>query len=308
MISEKYKSSADNLTKIPSPLPREPKYIFIGFFVHGEYNESARPHKVHPHAAETLQVLESTPKLMTFMNCTPGNVLIGEAGGGDNTRLTNYFKTNSNINLMTVPNDQDQDQDQDQIIAENFLTYAKNGLATLQTNPRDKIEKYKTKNETDIDVCRNSYICNNQVGISRTFINKTYTTQYPELGIPPEHWGIFIYNNNCGIEPGTNIESIPGMPKYYVKNKNDDGHGYDFYLSGIVSTLQNKYKLTDKDYLFLFDYTCNKFKKDIIEPNDLRGLRRQANYVAKVSGFTETGKKRKRGGSKKKTKKNGRRR
>jgi hypothetical protein len=313
MISKKYKSNADSLTKIPSPLQTEPKYIFIGFFVHGEYNESARPHKVHPHAAETFQVLESTPTLMTFMNCTPGNVLIGEAGGGDNTRLTNYFKTNSGINLMTVP--EDQDQDQDQVIAENFLTYAKDGLATLQTNPRDKIEKYKTKNKTDIDVCRNSYICNNQVGISHTFINKTYTTQYPELGIPPEDWGIFIYNNNCGIEPGTNIESILGMPKHYVKNKNDDGHGYDFYLSGIVSTLQNRYKLTDKDYLFLFDYTCSKFTRTVIDPDDKRGTRGHGNNVAKALGFipTKTGKKRERGGGKrlkggnKKTKKNGRR-
>jgi hypothetical protein len=304
---KRYKSDADNLTKIPSPpqspspspplSPRQPKYIFIGFFVHGEYNGSARPYRVNPHASKSMWIFDSVPKLMTFMNCSPGNVLIGETGDGDNTRLTNYFKTNSNNNFMANINQNANDEDQDQIIAKNFLTHVKSGLKEISLNPRDNIEKYKIDNKTDNDVCRNSYICNNQVGISHTFINKTFTTKDPVTGVPPEHWGIFIYNNNCGIEPGTNIESISGMPKYYVTHKN--GNGYDFYLSGIVSTLQNKYGLTDKDYLFLFDYTCSKFKREVIEPNDLRGLRREGNNVAKAFGFT--GKKRKgtRGGKKK---------
>jgi hypothetical protein len=312
MSSEKrYKPDADNLTKIPPPTaftqtfappsPGQPKYIFIGFFVHGEYNGSARPHSITPHASKSMWIFDSVPKLMTFMNCSPGNVLIGETGDGDNTRLTNYFKTNSNNNFMANINQNANDEDQDQIIAKNFLTHVKSGLKEISLNPRDNIEKYKIDNKTDNDVCRNSYICNNQVGISHTFINKTFTTKDPVTGVPPEHWGIFIYNNNCGIEPGTNIESISGMPKYYVTHKN--GNGYDFYLSGIVSTLQNKYGLTDKDYLFLFDYTCSKFKREVIEPNDLRGLRREGNNVAKAFGFT--GKKRKgtRGG-KKKTQKN----
>ncbi len=253
------------------------------------------------HASKTMDIFDSTPKLMTFMNCSPGNVLIGEIGDDDNTRLTNYFKTNSNINLMADTNENASDDDQDQIIAKNFLTHVKSGFTEISLNPRDNIEKYKIKNKTDNDVCRNSYICNNQVGISHTFINKVFSTKNPVTGIPPEDWGIFIYNNNCGIEPGTNIESIPEIPKYHVTHKNGDG--YDFYLSGIISTLQNKYGLTDEDYLFLFDHTCNKFTREVNEPNDLRGLRREGNNIAKAFGFT--GKKRKgtRGG-KKKTRKN----
>ena len=106
---------------------REPKYIFIGFFTHGTYHEvSTKPYRENEHASKSIKTFRSTPKLMTFTNSSPGNIVLGEADGSDNTKITNYFKTNSDINFMT-----DTAKDQDKIIAESFLNYSKNGLATL---------------------------------------------------------------------------------------------------------------------------------------------------------------------------------
>ena len=73
---------------------REPKYLFLGFFVHGGYGVDAQPYKANKHASVSIRTFESVPKLMTFMSCTPGNSLIGEEGGLDNIRLSNYFFTN----------------------------------------------------------------------------------------------------------------------------------------------------------------------------------------------------------------------
>lgn len=284
-----------------APPQREPKYIFIGFFIHGGYGLASRPYKVNEHASISIQPFYSTPKLMTILNCAPGNVLIGEDDGNDNTKLTNYFRTNSQIDITDTAN-QTTNKDQDQKIAENFLNYVKSGLATLRLNPRVNIEKYSIENPTDIDVCRNSYICNNKVGISHTFLNKSFSTEKPPIGISPEDWGIFIYNNNCGIPFGTNIESIYGIRPYDVINKDGEVIGIKFDLNNIISYLTYRYELTDKDYLFLFDYTCNIFAKTVEPLKNERTIRDLGNNVFKTLGF-RAGKKRSKKGFKKHSKK-----
>jgi len=312
MSSEKrYKSDTTNLQKTPSPLPSpiqdERKYICIGFFVHGGYGKSARPYKVDPHASKSIWPFRSTPKLMTFTNSSPGNVVLGEADGSDNTKLTNYFKTNSDINLMADTNQNAKDQDQ--IIAENFLNYARNGLATLQTNPRDDLERYRKTNKIEKKyVCRNSFICNNKIGISHTFPNKTFATNDPPINsVNMDSWGIFIFNNNCGIEPGTRIEELlPEMTPEYITDEDGEDIGVRFSLSDIIFHLEIKYKLTSKDYLFLFDYTCSIFNTEITPQINKRLERSLGREVFQTLGFdNKTGKKRKgtRGG-KKKTQKN----
>jgi hypothetical protein len=268
-----------------APPQREPKYIFIGFFIHGAYGSASRPYKVNEHASISIEQFDSTPKLMTIINCAPGNVLIGEDDGSDNTKLTNYFRTNSEINITDTANQTAKKQDQDKKIAENFLNHVKSGLATLRLNPRVNIEKYSIKHPTDIDVCRNSYICNNKVGISHTFLNKSFSTEKPPIGISPEDWGIFIYNNNCGIPFGTNIESIYGMRPYNLTNKDGEVIGIKFDLNRIISYLTYRYELTDKDYLFLFDYTCNIFSKTVDSTKDERTIRRLGNLVGETLGF-----------------------
>jgi hypothetical protein len=304
--SEKINLNLDNLeiphsrSRSPPPSPRQPKYIFIGAFAHGAYGLASQPYKVNEHASISIRPFVSTPKLMTFINCAPGNVLIGEDDGNDNTKLTNYFRTNSEINITDTANQTAKKQDQDKKIAENFLNYVKSGLATLILNPRDNIEKYKKENPKDVDVCRNSLICNNKVGISHTFANKTFSTEKPPMGISPEDWGVFIYNNNCGIPYGTNIESIYGMRPYNVTNKDGEVIGINFDLNRIISYLTYRYELTDKDYLFLFDYTCNIFAKTVDSTKNERKTRDLGNNVLKLLGF---GKKRTNKRSKKRTRK-----
>lgn len=308
MSSEKrYKSDTTNLQKTPSPLPSpmqdEQKYICIGFFVHGGYGKSARPYKVNPHASKSIWPFRSTPKLMTFTNSSPGNVVLSEADGSENTKLTNYFKTNSNINLMVDANQNAKDQDQ--IIAENFLNYARNGLATLQTNPRDDLERYRKTNKIEKKyVCRNSFICNNKVGIGHTFPNKTFATNDPPTDpANMDSWGIFIFNNNCGIEPGTRIEELlPEMTPEDITNEDGEVIGVRFHLSDILFHLEIKYRLTSKDYIFLFDYTCSIFNQEINPKGNERETRSLGREVAEYLGFhNKTGKKRKgnRGGKKK---------
>jgi hypothetical protein len=285
----------------------ERKYICIGFFIHGEYGKSAQPYKVNPHASKSLKSFKSTPKLMTFTNSSPGNVVLSAADGSENTKLTNYFKTNSNINLMADTNQNAKDQDQ--IIAESFLNYSRNGLATLQTNPRDDLERYRKTNKIEKKyVCRNSYICNNKVGIGHTFPNKTFSTSDPPTDpANMDSWGIFIFNNNCGIEPGTRIEEeLPEMTPEDITNEDGEDIGVRFSLNDIIFRLEIKYRLTREDYLFLFDYTCSIFNRDIIPSRNERSERSFGREVFQTLGFgNETGKKRKgtRGG-KKKTQKN----
>ena len=279
-----------------SPLKDERKYIFIGFFIHGAYG-SGFTEKVDPyHAAKSLRTFRSTPTLMTFTNSSPGNIVLGDADGSDNTKLVNYFKINSNMNLMADTNQNENKKDQDQIIAKNFLNYSKNGLATLPTNPRNDLEKYrKSKTAEKKYVSRNSFILNNKVGIGHTFPNKSFTTDDPSADAANMNsWGIFIFNNNCGIEPGTRIEELfPDMAYNTITNEDGDDIGIKYYLKDIEYNLTIKYGLTPEDYLFLFDFTCSVIKEET-NPRTIRSFSRQ---IAKDFGF---GKKR----NNKRTKKN----
>ncbi len=284
----------------PSPVtpPMQPKYILIGFFIHGGYGDKATQScKVDPHAAKSLKTFNSTPKLMTFTNSSPGNVVLGNADGSDNTKLKNYFKTNGHMNLITDTNQNAKDQEQ--IIANNFLTYSKNGLATLTSNPRDDLEHYrKTKKIEEKYICRNSFICNNKVGIGHTFPNKTFSTNDPSTDeANMDSWGIFIFNNNCGIEPGTRIEELfPDMTDNTIINEDGEDIGIQYSLQNIEYKLTIEYGLSHEDYLFLFDYSCSIFTGETNKRN-IRSLGRQ---VAKELGF---GKKRTNKLSKKRGKK-----
>ena len=278
-----------------SPLKDERKYIFIGFFIHGGYGSATQQYKVDPYAAKSLRTFRSTPKLMTFTNSSPGNVVLGNADGSDNTKLVNYFKTNSNTNLMADTNQNENKKDQDQIIAKNFLNYAKNGL-TIVGNPRDDLERFrKTKKIEEKFVSRNSFILNNKVGIGYTFPNKSFSTTDPSANeANMNSWGIFIFNNNCGIEPGTRIEELfPDMVYNTITNEDGEDIGIRYYLKDIEYNLTIKYGLSDEDYLFLFDFTCSMITGET-NPRVIRSLSRQ---VAKDFGF---GKKR----GNKRTKKN----
>jgi hypothetical protein len=216
---------------------------------------------------------------MTFTNSSPGNIVLGNADGSDNTKLVNYFKTNSNINLLTGAN-----QHQDKIIAEKFLNYSKDALATLLTNPRDDLEDYRNnlrkpknmeeaKNMEEKYISRNSFISNNKVGIGHTFINKSFSTDDPSSDeANMSSWGVFIFNNNCDIEPGTRIEElIPDI----------EDIGIQISLDNIITHLERNYHLTDEDYLFFFDYTCSIFTGEK-NPRVKRSWGRQ---ITKDSGF-----------------------
>jgi hypothetical protein len=295
-----------------SPLQDEQKYMLVVICAHGAYNRRAGPYRENPHASKSLQILKSTPKLMTFTNSSPGNVVLADADGSDNAKLTDYFKKHRDINLMADTNQNTKNQDQ--IIAENFLNYSKDALTTLTTNPRDETEKYRKINPEY--VCRNSYICNNQVGIGHTFLNKIFSTNDPPTDSKNmDSWGIFIFNNNVDIKPGTRIEDLlPDMEPEDITDDDGKDIGVIFNLNDIIRHLTKKYNLTDKDYLLLFDYSCSIFCKDINPTESKRLVRSLGRQAYAVLGFgepskkQETGKKRKRGGGKKKTKKNGRRR
>ena len=306
-ITEPSESPPSHSSSTP---PREPKYIFIGFFIHGGYHKkSTNPYRENPHASRSLMTFHSTPKLMTFTNSSPGNIVLGDADGRDNTKLVNYFKTNSNINLLT-----DTNQDQDKIIAEKFLNYSKDALATLPTNPRDDLEDYKNnlrkpkkmeeasvsssgvsssvmgskkmeeaKKMEEKYISRNSFISNNKVGISHTFINKSFSTDDPSSDeANMSSWGVLIFNNNCDIEPGTRIEELlPDMPQEYITNENGEDIGIRISLYNIITHLERNYHLTDEDYLFFFDYTCSTFTEET-NPRVKRSWGRQ---ITKDSGF-----------------------
>jgi hypothetical protein len=274
---------------------RQPKYIFIGFFLHGGFGSAAEPHKANAHASTSITSFRSLPKLMTIMNCAPGNVLLGEDGGADNVTLTEYFQTNSDIDMTNI--EEQQAKTHDQIISDNFLKHVNSGLNQLKLDPRDRIEKFKKKNPKDVDVCRNSLICSDKVGISHTFANKSFSTDN-QLA-PEDSWGIFIYNNNVRIRPGRNIERM--IPHSILSNKHGVDVGLEFHLSDIISTLTERYELTEEDYLFLFDYSCSGFEKPINPTKDERLIRRLGNDVASKFGFGK--KKRTKKRSKQRTKK-----
>ena len=261
---------------------RKPKYIVIGFFLHGSFGSAAEPYQSNPYASTSIRSFNSVPKLMTIMNCAPGNSLISAYYGIDNVILTNYFYENSEIDITAI--EEETSKPHDRAISNNFLKYVNSGLSRLELNPRDRIEKFKKENPKDVDVCRNSLICNNKVGISHTFANKTFSTENSPMGISPEDWGIFIYNNNCGIPYGTNIESMPDMPAYSLMVERKV-IGMSFDLNDIISTLTDLFGLTDKDYLFLFDYTCNIFAKTVNSTKSSRTTRNIGNRLPKILGF-----------------------
>jgi hypothetical protein len=236
---------------------------------------------------------------MTFTNSSPGNIVLGGADGHDNTKLKNYFETNSNINFLNGTNQNENEKEQQQIIAKNFLNYAQNGLAIVG-NPRDDLEHYrnnlrkskKTEDTKKIEenkkmeekyVSRNSFILNNKVGIGHTFPNKIFTTDDPSANKENmDSWGIFVFNNNCGIEPGTRIEELlPEMPQDYIYDKDDEEIGIRLSLDNIIKYLGRNYDITDEDYLFLFDYTCSIF----IEETNPRVKRSWARQISKDLGF-----------------------
>jgi hypothetical protein len=274
---------------------RKPKYIVIGFFLHGSFGSAAEPYQSNPYASTSIRSFNSVPKLMTIMNCAPGNSLISAYYGIDNVILTNYFYENSEIDITAI--EEETSKPHDRAISNNFLKYVNSGLSRLELNPRDRIEKFKKENPKDVDVCRNSLICNNKVGISHTFANKSFYTNNPPDGIPPgDNWGIFIYNNNVHINPGVNIKDI--IPHSILSNKEGVIVGLQFDLADIISTLTERYRLTEDDYLFLFDYSCSNINKEINpDIENERIIRYHGNEIGKLFGF-----------GKKKSKKRGKKR
>ena len=264
-----FRESVSKLRKAPKK--RQPKYIFIGFLLHGGFGSAAEPYQATAHASTSIRTFHSVPKLMTIMNCAPGNVLIGEDGGVDNVILTDYFNENSDIDMMEI--EEHATKTPDQILSDNFLKYVQTGLKQLKLDPRDRTEKFKKENPKDVDVCRNSLICSNRVGISHTFANKSFSTENPLA--PGDSWGIFVYNNNVDIRPGRNIKRM--IPHSILSNKDGVDVGLEFHLADIISSLTDEYELTKDDYLFLFDYSCSKFEKSINPTKDERLLRRLGN-------------------------------
>ena len=279
----------------------QPRYIFLGFFSHGGFGWATDPYKANKHASVSIKTRHSIPKLMTYMNCSPGTSLIGENNGMDNVILANYFKESSDFDMMDISDfHHPKAKTDEQLLSYNFLNYINSALDELPMNPRKRNEKYRIENPNDIDVCRNSFICNGKVGISNLFPNKSFSTDDPPAHtIPGKDWGVIIYNNNCGIKPGTDIYSIDDIERDELKDKYDNITGYDYHLADIISGLSDKCELTKDDYLFLFDYSCSTFgNKSINLNNDSRTIRRLGRNVSSVLGL---GRKKK---GKKSTKKN----
>ena len=62
--------------------------------------------------------------------------------------------------------------------------------------------------------------------------------------------------------------------------------GVEFHLADIISVLTKKYELTENDYLFLFDYSCNNFSTKNINPgDDPRTIRRLGRSVTSDFGL-----------------------
>ena len=287
-----FKSKLAEISKQPSleTKKREPRYIFLSFLSHGGFGRASNPYKANKHASVSMETFHSVPKLMTYMNCSPGTSLIGQDGGMDNVVLANYFKGSSGFDMMDISEFyHPKAKTDEQLLSYNFLSYMNSALDELDMRPRNRTEQFKIKNPKDIDVCRNSFICNDKVGISHRFPNKSFSTDHPSTyTIPGEDWGVFIYNNNCGIKPGTDISTINEIERVQIKDKDKDGQvaGLDFSLEDIILGLTNKYGLTEDDYLFLFDYSCNNFgTKSINLENDERTIRRLGRSVTSDFGL-----------------------
>ena len=279
------------LPKSPSHSPsikkREPKYIFLGFFTHGGFGIATEPYRHNKYASVSIKTRHSIPKLMTFMNCSPGSSLIGEVGGVDNVVLADYFYSSSDFDITDISNFEPKGKTEDKLISQNFLGYMNSAVDTLSMRPRHRTEHFKIANPKDVDVCRNSFICHDKIGISHRFTNKSFSTNdVPKHTTPGENWGIFIYNNNCGIEPGTDIQLINEISRDAIEDKEGQIVGFDFNLADIISGLTKKYELTKDDYLFLFDYSCNNFStKSINQQDDARLTRRLGRSVTSDFGF-----------------------
>jgi hypothetical protein len=279
--------------KSPPIKNREPRYIFLSFFTHGGFGKAAEPYRQNKYASVSIKTHHSIPKLMTFMNCSPGSSLIGETGGQDNVVLADYFNRSSDFDIVDISGFiETNGKSQEKLISYNFLGYMNAGLGELDLRPRNRTENFKIANPKDVDVCRNSFICNDKVGISHKFPNKSFSTNDPPTYTTPgDNWGIFIYNNNCGIEPGKDIQLINEISKDAIQDKDGQIAGLDFNLADVISGLTKKYGLTEDDYLFLFDYSCNNFStKSINQQDEVRVIRRLGRSVTADFGF---GKKRK---------------
>ena len=270
----------------------EPKYIFFGVFAHGEYGTGAVQPVIDRHSSVTLTSVRSIPTLMTYLSCSPGNSLIGEHRGMDNILLTDFFKTNGDVDLVKLPDDMpkinDNGKTQDKLISFNLLDYINAALDQLDEHPRNRNDRYRMQNPIDPDIPRNNFICNGRIGISHTFPNKSFYTNQPPARRGNEfdstkNWGIFVYNNNCGIEPGTNIFDINEINKEPIDN-NGEITGFEFTLKDILSGLTRKYNLIKTDYVFLMDYSCNNFNKSI-QGDDRRTMTRLGLSITRDFGF-----------------------
>ena len=271
----------------------EPKYLFVGIFSHGGYGGPSKPYMANRHSSVSLKTYHSVPKLMTFMNCSPSSSLLGERGGTDNVKLTDYFTRSGDFNILDVSEFYPRNvakykiNTKDKLLSQNFLGYMNSALDELEMRPRNRTEHFKTENPTDTDVCRNSFICDGKVGISHSYQNKSFSTDDRPIHANSGHnWGIFIYNNNCGVEPGTDIHNIDKVQRDVIEN--DDGYiaGVTYTLDDIVTGLTEEYDLTDEDYLFIFDYSCNNYStKTINQSNDLRLNRRLGRSLTSDLGF-----------------------
>jgi len=237
-----------------------------------------------------MKTHHSVPKLMTFMNCSPGTTMVGEKDGQDNVVLADYFKRSADFDIMDISDlrgTNTKTKTDEKMISYSFLGYMNAAIDELHMRPRRRTELFRSLNPKDIDVCRNSFICNDTVGISHRFPNKSFSTNdVPIHTTPGENWGVFVYNNNCGIEPGTDISKIKEIQHFTLKNKDGKVDGLDFDLTDIISGLTKKYGLTEDDYLFLFDYSCNNFSNKTINPgDDPRLIRRLARSTASDFGF-----------------------
>jgi hypothetical protein len=288
----------------------EPKYLFVGIFSHGGYGGPAKPYMANKHSSISVKTYHSVPKLMTFMNCSPGSSLLGENGGTDNVVLTEYFRRSGDFNILDVSDFFPRNvakykiNTKDKLLSQNFLGYMNSALDELEMRPRNRTERFKTANPTDTDVCRNSFICDGKVGISHSFQNKSFSTDDRPIHANSGHnWGIFIYNNNCGVEPGTDIHNIDKIQRDVIEN--DDGYiiGIKYTLDDIVTGLTEEFNLTDKDYLFMFDYSCNNYSsKTINQSNDLRLTRRLGRSLTSDLGFGRKSTKKRRAKNKKQKK------
>ena len=144
-----FKSKVSEITRTIETIPRsnptqsqkkEPRYIFLGFFTHGVISTNANPYMANKHASVSIKTYHSVPKLMTFMNSSPGNSLIGEPGGRDNVLLADHFETNSDVDLLDISEFEHlPKKSYDQLVSYKYLNFINFALTndTLKLNPHD---------------------------------------------------------------------------------------------------------------------------------------------------------------------------